>query len=399
MISENMKRLGTGGCVIREIAAYSQQRKAEIGRENVFDFSIGNPSIPTPAVVQQTMQKLLEESDPVVLHGYTPASGDMTVRQRLAQNITRRFGVPADPALMYMTCGAAASLTISLKAIAKAGDEVILLAPFFTEYPVFVENAGAKPVVVPCRPGDFQLDLQALEAAINEKTRAVLINCPNNPSGVVYGEEAIQGLSDLLRKKAAQFGRSITILADEPYRELVYEGAQAPFIPKYYDDTIVCYSYSKSLSLPGERIGYIFVPPAAPMAQDVYAAICGAGRAMGYICAPSLLQHTVALCDGLPPELSVYDENRVRLYQALTEIGYEVVYPQGAFYLFMKALEEDANAFYEKAKKYELLVVPSDDFGVTGYVRIAYCVSLQQIQRSLPAFRKLYDDYKKENAR
>lgn len=397
MISENMKQLGNSGCVIREISAYSQVRRAQIGDENVFDFSIGNPSIPAPAVVQQTMQRLLTESDPVFLHGYTAAAGDITVRQKLADNITKRFGVPADPALMYMTCGAAASLTIVLKAITNPDDEVILLAPFFTEYPVFVENAGARPVVVRCRPGDFDLDLEALEQAINEKTRAILLNSPNNPSGVVYGEETIQSLSNLLRKKAEEFGRAITIIADEPYRELVYGDVQVPYIPKYYDDTIVCYSYSKSLSLPGERIGYIFVPSAAPMAKDVYAAICGAGRAMGYICAPSLLQHTVAACDGTPPELDAYDKNRRRLHEALTQMGYEVVYPQGAFYLFMKALEKDANAFYERAKKFELLLVPSDDFGVTGYVRIAYCVSFSQIERSLPAFRKLYDDYKKEN--
>lgn len=396
MISQEMKQLGMSGCVIREIAAYCQERRARIGEENVFDFSIGNPSIPAPAVVRQTMLKLLESSDPVALHGYTAAAGDPAVRQRLAQNITARFGVPADPALIYMTCGAAASLTISLKAITNPGDEVILLAPFFTEYPVFVENAGARPVVVPCRPGDFELDLEALESAINEKTRAILLNSPNNPSGVVYGAQSIQSLSDLLRKKAAEFGHPITIIADEPYRELVYADVQVPYIPKYYDDTIVCYSYSKSLSLPGERIGYIFVPSAAPMAKDVYAAICGAGRAMGYICAPSLLQHTVAACDGTPPEISAYDKNRRRLYEALTQIGYEVVYPQGAFYLFMKALEPDANAFYQRAKDFELLLVPSDDFGVPGYVRIAYCVSYEQIERSIPAFRKLYDNYKKE---
>ena len=397
MLSEQMKQLGLSGCVIREIAAYSQVRKAEIGDENVFDFSIGNPSIPTPAVVQQTMENLLTQSDPVVIHGYTAAAGDPVVRQKLARKITERFGVPADPALMYMTCGAAASLTIVIKAITNPGDEVILLAPFFTEYPVFVENAGAKPVIVSCRAGDFELDLDALDKAINEKTRAVLVNSPNNPSGVVYSQQSIQALGELLRKKAETFGHPVSIIADEPYRELVYDGTQVPFIPRYYEDTIVCYSYSKSLSLPGERIGYIFVPPAAPMAKDVYAAICGAGRSMGYICAPSLLQHTVAACDGTPPEIKAYDKNRALLYESLTQMGYEVVKPQGAFYLFMKALEPDANAFYQRAKDYELLLVPSDDFGVSGYVRIAYCVSYEQIQRSLPAFRKLYDDYKKEN--
>ncbi len=397
MISQEMKQLGQSGCVIREIAAYSQVRKAEIGDENVFDFSIGNPSIPAPELVLQTMQRLLTQRDPVALHGYTAAAGDPGVRQKLANNITARFGVPADPALMYMTCGAAASLTIVIKAITNPGDEVILLAPFFTEYPVFVENAGAKPVTVSCRPGDFDLDMDALAAAINEKTRAVLVNSPNNPTGVVYGEASIKRLAQLLEQRAAQFAHPITIIADEPYRELVYGDVQVPFIPKFYDDTIVCYSYSKSMSLPGERIGYIFVPPAAPMAKDVFAAICGAGRSMGYICAPSLLQHTVALCDGTPPELTVYDRNRTLLYEELNKIGYEVVYPQGAFYLFMKALEPDANAFYLRAKEYELLLVPSDDFGVPGYVRIAYCVSHEQIQRSLPAFRKLYENYKKEN--
>lgn len=397
MISQEMKQLGNNGCVIREIAAYSQMRRAQIGDENVFDFSIGNPSIPTPAVVRQTMQKLLEECDPVQLHGYTAASGDLSVRQKLAANITARFGVPADPSLIYMTCGAAASLTIALKAIINPGDEVILLAPFFTEYPVFVENAGARPRIVCCRPGDFDLDLEALEQAVGEKTRAIIINSPNNPTGVVFGEETIQKLSSLLQKKTKAFGRPITIIADEPYRELVYENVQVPYIPRYYDDTIVCYSYSKSLSLPGERIGYIFVPPAAPMAEDVFAAICGAGRSMGYICAPSLLQHTVAACDGTPPDLTAYDKNRALLYETLTQIGYETVCPQGAFYLFVKALEEDANAFCERAKQYELLLVPSDDFGVPGYVRLAYCVSYEQIERSLPAFRELYNNYKKEN--
>ena len=396
MISQQMKQLGLSGCVIREISAYSQVRREQIGAENVFDFSIGNPSVPAPAVVRQTMQKLLTEADPVQLHGYTAAAGDWAVRQKLAANIARRFGVPADPALIYMTCGAAASLTIALKAIVNPGDEVILLAPFFTEYPVFVHNAGAQPKLVQCRPGDFDLDLEALEAAIGEKTRAIIVNSPNNPSGAVFSKATIEGLGKLLQEKTKQLSRPITIIADEPYRELVYGDVQVPYIPKYYDDTIVCYSYSKSLSLPGERIGYIFVPSAMPMAQDVFAAICGAARSMGYICAPSLLQHTVAACDGTPPELTVYDRNRTRLYEALTQIGYEVVYPQGAFYLFMKALEPDANAFYRRAKNFELLLVPSDDFGVPGYVRVAYCVSYEQIERSLPAFRKLYDDYKKE---
>lgn len=396
MVSQEMMLLGKNGCIIREISEYSRIRSAHIGRENVFDFSIGNPSIPAPAIVGKTMEKLLKESDPIALHAYTSAQGDPAVRQKLAESITKRFGVAADPALIYMTSGASASLAITIKAITNPGDEIILLAPFFTEYPVFVESAGGTPVIVPCRAGDFALDIGALEKAINANTRAILINSPNNPTGVVFSEESICALAELLRKKSARFGRSITLIADEPYRELVYEDISVPYIPKFYDDTIVCYSYSKSLSLPGERIGYIFVPSAVPEAETVFAAICGAGRSLGYICAPSLLQQTVALCDGMLPDMTGYERNRNTLYEALKEIGYEVVKPQGAFYLFMKALEEDAVKFYERAKAYELLIVPSDDFGVGGYVRIAYCVDYERIVRSLPAFRKLYEDYQKE---
>ena len=249
-------------------------------------------------------------------------------------------------------------------------------------------------MVVNCRPDDFELDVPALEAAINEKTRAIIVNSPNNPSGAVLSEESIQALAELLRRKTAEIGHSITVIADEPYRELVYDDTLVPYIPNYYEDTVVCYSYSKSLSLPGERIGYILVSSQMPDARDVYAAVCGAGRSMGYVCAPSMLQRTVAACDGTPPDLSAYDRNRKLLYGALTEMGYEAVQPKGAFYLFMKALEPDAAAFAERAKKYELLLVPSDDFGVKGYVRLAYCVSHEQIERSLPAFRRLMEEYK-----
>jgi len=295
-----------------------------------------------------------------------------------------------------MTCGAAASLTVSLRALCGVGDEVVLLAPFFPEYRVFVENAGATPVVVSSREGHFDIDFDTLSAAITPKTRAIIVNSPNNPTGVVLDEPCICRLAELLTKKAMQFGHPITIIADEPYRELVYDDTPVPYIPKFYDDTVVCYSYSKSLSLPGERIGYIAVSPMATQARDLFAAICGAGRSMGYVCAPSLLQRTVAACDGTPPDLTAYDRNRRLLCTSLSEIGYDYVQPQGAFYLFMKALESDANAFCERAKAYELLLVPSDSFGVPGYVRIAYCVSFEQIERSLPAFRKLYEDYNKE---
>lgn len=396
MIAKDMLSLGKKSSVIREIFEYARVRRGEIGAENVFDFSLGNPSIPAPAVVGETMQKLIAECDPVVLHGYTSAPGDQAVRQKLAENITARFGVEASPNLIYMTCGAAASLTITLRALTGPGDEVLLLAPFFPEYRVFTANSGATPVVVPCDPETLDIDFAALSAAITPRTRAVIVNSPNNPSGAVLSEASIRGLADLLCARSAAYGEPITIIADEPYRELAYDGVEVPYIPAYYDNTVVCYSYSKSLSIPGERIGYIFVSPKMAQAGDVFAAVCGAGRSLGYVCAPNLLQQTVAACDGTPPDLSAYDRNRRLLYGSLTEMGYEAVKPEGAFYLFMKALESDAAAFCERAKKYELLLVPGDDFGVSGYVRIAYCVSYEQIQRSLPAFRALYADYSKE---
>lgn len=396
MVSKEMLALGKKSSVIREIFEYAKVRRAEIGAENVFDFSLGNPSIPAPAVVGETMQKLLAEIDPVLLHGYTSAPGDLGVRQIIAQHVKERFGFEANANLIYMTCGAAASLTVSLKAICSEGDEVLLLAPYFPEYQVFVRNAGAVPVVVPGRVSAFDIDFDALSAAINGKTRAVIVNSPNNPSGVVLNEDCIRRLAALLTEKSVQFGRPIAIIADEPYRELVYGDVEVPYIPCYYDNTLVCYSYSKSLSLPGERIGYILVPPTMAEAGDVFAAICGAGRSLGFVCAPSLLQLTVGACDGTPPDLTAYDANRTLLYDSLTAMGYEAVRPDGAFYLFVKALEEDAYAFCERAKKYELLLVPSDSFGVSGYVRIAYCVSNEQIRRSLPAFEALYADYSKD---
>ena len=394
MLSEQMLIWGQNGCVIREIAAYSQKRKAEIGADKVFDFSIGNPSIPAPQCVADTIKKLLETGNSIDLHSYTSAPGDPEVREAIARNIRTRFGFHADASLIYMTCGAAASLAIALKAMIVPGDEVILLAPYFSEYEVFVENAGAAFKSVPCTEETFGLDLDALDKAINEHTRALIINSPNNPTGTVFSESDIQKLATLLNKKQQEFNRTITIIADEPYRELAYDGVFVPYIPNYYDNTIVCYSYSKSLSIPGERIGYILVSPDATAATDTYTAICGAGRALGYICAPSLLQKVIKECDGQHSDISCYDRNRKLLYESLTDMGYCAVRPDGAFYLFVKALEPDTAAFCERAKKHELIFVPSDSFGVAGYVRLAYCVSYEQIQRSLPAFQKLIDEYK-----
>ena len=396
MVSEKMLALGKKSSVIREIFEYSKKRKAEIGADNVFDFSLGNPSIPAPKIVNETMIKLINEKNPVDLHGYTSAPGDLTVRSTIAENIKRRFGFEAQSSLIYMTCGAAASLTITLKAIIKEGDEVILLAPFFPEYNVFCQNAGAVVKTVLGTGNQFEIDFDALNDVLSEKTRAIIINSPNNPTGAVLSEECLKKLAEVLNAKQKEYKSNITIIADEPYRELIFGDTFVPYIPNLYDNTVVCYSYSKSLSLPGERIGYISVSPKMENAGDVFAAVCGAGRSMGYVCAPSLLQLTAAACDGIDPDISAYEKNRNLLYNELSKIGYTAVRPDGAFYLFVKALEEDAYAFCERAKKYELLLVPSDDFGVKGYVRIAYCVSYEQIERSLPAFLKLYEEYKEE---
>ena len=394
-ISQKMLGLGKKSSVIREIFEYSKKRKAEIGAENVYDFSIGNPSVPAPAIVNDTMMRLLSEGDPVLLHGYTAAAGDPAVRQKLADAINREHHADARWDLIYMTCGAAASLTISLAAITEPGNEVLVVAPFFPEYRVFVEHAGAKLVVVPSRTDNFQLDFDAIEKSINENTKAMIINSPNNPTGVIIPEEDIKRLAALLSAKEEEYGHMIYLIADEPYRKLVWNGEAVPYVPNYYADSLVCYSFSKAVSLPGERIGYIQVSSTMKNAGDVYAAICGAGRALGFVCAPSLLQFTVAECVDATSDFSIYRKNRELLLKELTRIGYDVISPDGAFYLFMKALEPDANAFYEKGKKHELLLVPSDSFGCPGYVRIAYCVTTEQIERAIPAFEKLYEDYQK----
>ena len=393
MLNEKMVSLGSRRSVIREIFEYGKKRKAEIGEENVFDFSLGNPSVPAPAALTAALERIIKETDPVRLHGYTSAQGDMAVRAKIAGSIEKRFGFPANKDLIYMTCGAAASLTVTLNALVNSGDEIIIPAPFFPEYRVFAENAGARVVTVMCREPDFQLDIKAIESAVNEKTKAIIINSPNNPTGAVFSPDTIKALSDMLVRKQAEYGTDIYIIADEPYRELSY-GAEVPYIPKYYANTAVCYSYSKSLSLPGERIGYIFIPESANNSKKLYAAVCGAGRALGFVCAPSLMQYTVAECTYALPDISTYKKNRDLLFGALTDYGYKAVPPDGAFYLFVKSPEPDANAFCERAKKYELLLVPSDDFGCPGYVRISYCVTAEQIEKSLPAFKALIEEYK-----
>ncbi len=393
MISQKMLELGKKSSVIREIFEYGNRRRAEIGAENVYDFSLGNPSIPAPPQVTEALADLLENTDPVALHGYTSAPGAPNVRAEIARSIVERFGVEATAGNIYMTCGAAASLTVSLTALVNTGDEVIVLAPFFPEYRVFVEAAGATLVVAPPR-ADMGPDLTVLETLVSSKTKAIIINSPNNPTGAVIGEEDVKALCALLSAKQEQYGTDIYIIADEPYRELVYGDVVVPYLPAYYDNTLVCYSYSKSLSLPGERIGYIFVSPRAKESGDLFAAVCGAGRSLGFVCAPSMMQQAIVKCLDAKADIAAYKENRDLLYDALKSYGYEVIEPQGAFYLFMKSPEPDANAFCEKAKKYELLLVPGDSFGGAGYVRVSYCVAKSTIENSLPAFEKLIGEYK-----
>jgi len=395
MISQEMLRLGQQSSVIRAISEYGAKRKQEIGAENVFDFSLGNPSIPAPDAIEKTILDLCGSVPASILHGYTSSAGDWNTRQAIASSICERFQFPAQAQLIYMTCGAAASLTVALHALLNAGDEVVVPTPFFPEYRVFIEKAGGTLVEAPCEMPSFQLSLSRLEEAITEKTKALLINSPNNPSGAVYSEKSLQKLCEMLRRKEAEFGTHIYLICDEPYRELYYGEGQVPWIPSLYERTLVAYSYSKSLSLPGERIGYLLVSHAMPESSEVFAAVCGAGRSLGFVCAPSLWQRVVAQNQGLTSDVEAYRKNRDLLLASLSRMGYVITPPEGAFYLFVKALEEDAAAFCERAKKYELLLVPSDSFGVKGFVRIAYCVSGETIERSLPAFEKLWEEYQK----
>lgn len=390
-----MLALGTKRSAIRELFEYGKLRKAQVGEDKVYDFSLGNPSIPAPKDVDDAIKELVDGGNSVLLHGYSSAQGDANVRKTIADYLNKTHGTSFSPDNLYMTCGAAASLCISLRALLLPGEEVIAFAPFFPEYVVFVEGQGGKVKVVP-PTASFQPDLEAFEKAINENTKAVIINSPNNPSGVVYSEDTIKAIAQILENKSKELGREIFIIADEPYRELVYDAdTKVPYITKYYRNTIVCYSYSKSLSLPGERIGYILVPDEVCESKSIYACVCGAGRALGYVCAPTMFQQVVAKCCGKTGDISAYKKNRDLILGGLSEIGYECVKPDGAFYLFVKALEDDANAFCEKAKAHDLLIVSGDGFFCPGYVRISYCVSEKTIRDSMPAFKALFDEYNK----
>ena len=390
--NEKSYALGSKRSIIREIFEYSKTRANEIGADKVYDFSLGNPSVEPPKQVVDSIKELLETENQTLLHGYTSAQGDLSVRSAVSNNINKRFNLNLTPNHIYMTCGAAASLSICLKAVVNSGDECIVFAPFFTEYRVFVENAMGKLIV--SEPNkDLQIDLANFESKITKNTKAVIINSPNNPSGVVYTESIIKGVCEILDKKQKEYNKVIYLIADEPYRELVYGDIFVPYLMNYYKNTLVCYSYSKSLSLPGERIGYIAVNPEMQDSANVYLAVCGAGRSLGYVCAPSLFQQVVKKCIDAKVNIDAYKKNRDLLYNSLMEYGYDCVKPDGAFYLFVASPDGDAYSFYEKAKGKEILVVPCDDFGVKGYVRIAYCVDYNRIKNSLESFKQLAKEF------
>ena len=391
MYNEISYKLGANRSVIRDLFEYGCQRAAIVGRENVYDYSLGNPSIPAPDYVNQAIRDILSDTSSLEVHGYTSAVGDFATRKAIADDLNARYNAGVAPGELFIGCGAAPELVAVLRALTVPGSEVLAIAPYFPEYKPFTEGCGATFKVVPPDVPGFQINLEAVEAMINEKTQAIIVNSPNNPSGVVYTAETLGKLGGLLRRKSEEFGHPIYIVADEPYRELTY-GCEAPFIPNIYPHTIVCYSYSKSLSLPGERIGYVYVPAQAADSQAIYAAVAGASRAVGHVCAPSLLQKVIARCTHLRPDLEAYDRNRKALYEGLTEMGYEMAKPDGAFYLFIKAPGGDAVAFSNRAKEKDLLVVPGDGFGCPGYFRICYCVSFELIQKSLPVFRALIEE-------
>ncbi len=389
MINESMARLGANRSCIRELFEYGAQRAKVVGRENVFDYSLGNPSIPAPREVNEAIRAILEEYDSLTVHGYTSAGGDLEAREAIARDLNQRYSADVRPEDLFLGCGAAPELVSVFRALGVERGEFIAIAPYFPEYKPFVEEAGGRFVVVPGDEPSFQIDLAALERAITPHTQGVILNSPNNPSGTVYTRQTLEQVAALLARASEQMGHPIYIIADEPYRELVYDGAQVPFLPQIYRDTVVCYSFSKSLSLPGERIGYVYVPQACTDHEMLYAAIAGAARAGGHVCAPSLMQKVIARCVHLRPDLKAYDENRRLLAEGLRVYGYEMAQPNGAFYLFVKAPGGDAAAFAELAKTRDLLVVPGGDFGCPGYFRLCYCVNREMIEKSLPIFGEL----------
>ena len=392
MYNQKCYALGSNRSCIRELFEYGCRRAAEIGRENVFDYSLGNPSVPAPEGVNEAIRAILADTPSVAVHGYTSAIGDIATRQAMADDLNDRYQAGVKPENIFITCGAAPGLTAVFRALATENAELLAVAPFFPEYRPFAEGAGLKFRVVPADVPAFQINMDELENMLCPNTAAMILNSPNNPSGVVYTRETLEKLAQLLNRKAEQYGHPIYLVADEPYRELTYGGVEVPFLPAIYENTIICYSYSKSLSLPGERIGYIYVPENATDSKALYAAVAGSARVSGHVCAPSLLQKVIARCAKLRPDLEAYDRNRRMLYDALTEYGYEMAKPDGAFYLFIKAPGGDSEAFSKKAMAKDLLVVPGTDFGCPEYFRICYCVTPEMIQKSLPVFKALIEE-------
>lgn len=394
MVNQTMHKLGNSPSVIRELFAYGLQQAKIVGPENVFDYTLGNPSIPAPAKVNNSIRDILEDTDSIAIHGYSMAAGFDSVREAIAENLNSRFNAGIKSSNLFITCGAAPALISVIKALAvDENSEIMAVAPYFPEYKPFVEKNGAKFTVIPADRQNFQIDLDEVSKRINANTQGIIINSPNNPSGVVYTEETLIKLSDILRAKGEEFGHPIYIIADEPYRELVYGDVKVPFIPNIYENTIVCYSWSKSLSLPGERIGYVLVPDRCADAGEVYFAVAGAARGMGHVCAPTLWQKVIERCVNEMPNLDAYDENRTLLYDALTEMGYRCAKPDGAFYLFVEAPNGDGRAFSQKAKlEHNLLVVPGEEFECPGFMRLSYCVSKEMIKRSLPAFKAMISE-------
>lgn len=388
MLNQTAYSLGANRSCIRDLFEYGRARAAVVGEENVFDYSLGNPSIPSPTAVDEAVRQILLDTPTLQVHGYTSAVGDFATRQAIADDLNRRYDAGCRGENFFLGCGAAPELVAVFTALAVSEGELLAIAPYFPEYKPFAQAAGLNFRVVPPDVPEFQIKLDAVEAMLTPHTQAVLINTPNNPSGVVYTQKTLEALGALLTQKSREYGHPIYLISDEPYRELAY-GVEVPFVPLIYPNTVVCYSYSKSLSLPGERIGYIYVPDSAADSRALYAAVAGAARSAGHVCAPSLWQKVIARCAGLRPDLQAYDRNRKALYEGLTAMGYEMAKPDGAFYLFIKAPGGDANAFSEKAKEHDLLLVPGDGFGCPGYFRICYCVSYDMIQRSLPVFRAL----------
>ena len=395
MLVQSMVELGSKRSCIRELFDYGIQKAREIGPENIYDYSIGNPSVPAPDAVHDAIIEIMEKQSAVAIHGYTPATGTLDVRKSVSDDLNARYGTSLRPENLFFTCGAAPALSAVLRALAVENSEFVILAPYFAEYPVFINGAGGKPVIVPANTETFGINIPAIEQSITAHTQAIIVNSPNNPSGVIYTREELTALAEMLGRKGEEYGHPIYIIADEPYRELVYDNAEVPFIPTIYDNTIICYSYSKSLSMPGERIGYVCVPDSCADSKELYYAIAGAARSNGHVCAPSLMQKVIDSCAKVRPDVEIYDQNRKTLYEALTSYGFRCVKPNGAFYMLIEAPDGDANALSHRAKERNLLIVPGNDFGIPAFCRLSTCVSPEMIQRSLPAFKALMDEYKK----